>query len=207
MDKYANYEELRRREREGIDYRIIARAGDPRVAVIAIHGGLIEHGCMEIADAVAGADYSYYCFEGTKKSGNLSLHIKSTHFDEPRGLGIVEKADAVIAVHGFSDKKDKREVVFIGGGDQALKKKIEEKLKEAGFAVEESRLPGLKGILPENICNRGRTGRGVQLEISAPLRKKMFHYPRRGSGKRKSTVFFKFTTALRDAIRILGVLS
>ena len=46
---------------------------------------------------------------------------------------------------------------------------LEENLQAAGFLVPEPR-PGLKGENPLNICNRGRSGAGGQLEVSEGLR-------------------------------------
>ena len=47
-------------------------------------------------------------------------------------------------------------------------------LSAAGFNAEISEIPGLKGINPQNICNRCTSGEDVQLEISRGLRGKMF---------------------------------
>ena len=46
-------------------------------------------------------------------------------------------------------------------------------LQRQGFTVKESDQK-YRGERATNICNRGRTGKGVQLEISFTLRKRIF---------------------------------
>lgn len=167
MDKYATYDDLRNHEREGKDYVILFREGNSGIAMIAPHGGGIEPGTVDIADAVAGYNHTFYAFKGIKKHGNAALHITSNRFDEPRGLETAENADFVVAVHGH---REKTEVVFIGGRNQDLKEKICHRLKKAGFNAEISTKRGLRGQHVENICNRCRSGQGVQVEISRGLR-------------------------------------
>jgi phage replication-related protein YjqB (UPF0714/DUF867 family) len=73
---------------------------------MAPHGGKIEPGTAEIAEAVAGDDYSFYCFEGIKADGNGVLHIRSHLFAEPRAMEAVESAEIVVTVHGHAGRKD-----------------------------------------------------------------------------------------------------
>lgn len=193
-DKYNNYEELRKNEQQDRGYRIRCRKGTSRSVIIAPHGGSIEPGTSEIADAVAGKDHSYYLFEGTKTSGNGDLHITSTGFDEPHGVKLVQQATNVLALHGCAgDEK----TVYIGGLDAGLKRKIQESLTQAGFKTAEHRNPELQGINASNICNRGEKGQGVQLEISSGLRKKMF-YSLKAKDRNKGTALFE---ALVDALK------
>ena len=53
-NKYTNYDELRQNERENVDYAIFHRGADSQIAVMAPHGGGIEPGTIDIADAMAG---------------------------------------------------------------------------------------------------------------------------------------------------------
>jgi len=69
MEKYSNFEELKKKEKEGQDYQIQYRQGRTGIAVIAPHGGGIEPGTSEIADRVAGEDHAFYSFEGWKRQG------------------------------------------------------------------------------------------------------------------------------------------
>lgn len=197
MGRYRSYEELTRREKEGRDFRIHLRPGRSGVAVLAPHGGGIEPGTMEIAEAVAGADHTFYCFEGTKARGNAALHLPSERFDEPEGLGLVQAAEAVLAVHGCRGNEEK---VYLGGLDRELRDKIKARLARAGFRVEDIRNPRLKGINDRNICNQGRTGRGVQLEVSEGLRKRLFA-SLSPSGRQEGTALFaRLVSALRDCL-------
>jgi hypothetical protein len=79
-DTYANFRELARRERAGIDYRILARGALPSVMIVASHGGGIEPGTSEVADAAAAEELGFYAFEGLKLRGNGELRITSTRF-------------------------------------------------------------------------------------------------------------------------------
>jgi len=94
-DRYANFAELSRSERESVDFRICCTRRELGIAIIAPHGGKIEQGTSRIASAIAGSEYSVYCFEGLKPSGNSVLHITSTRFDEPRCVDLVSASDFV----------------------------------------------------------------------------------------------------------------
>ncbi len=196
MDKYKNFEELKLHEQEGIDYEICARQGSSGIAVIALHGGGIEPGTMDIADSVAGIEHSFYCFKGIKKTGNSVLHIASSKFDEPCGVRIAEGADLVLTIHGCIDGED---VFFIGGKDADFKKCLLNSIFQAGFEAEES-TGAMKGINPSNICNRGRAGKGGQIEISVGLRKQMFEDKSHGVEKGKNKVFNNVVIAIRKAL-------
>ena len=85
-DKYANLTVLVSSESTDA-YSKSTRNGGSRVAVAAPHGGGIEPGTSEVALAIAGADLSYYLFEGRKAEGNGDLHVTSTNFDDPEYHG------------------------------------------------------------------------------------------------------------------------
>jgi phage replication-related protein YjqB (UPF0714/DUF867 family) len=105
-DKYDNFEELSQNERSGIDFRFVARRAQPAFAIVAPHGGGIEPGTSEIGDATAGAEYSFYAFEGLKSKGNSDLHITSTHFNEPVCLTVIAESDVVVTIHGEHSDED-----------------------------------------------------------------------------------------------------
>lgn len=167
MTSYMSFKELADREVEGQDYRIRVELRDAPVLIMAPHGGKIEPATSEIAEAIAGMDYSFYTFEGLKADGNSVLHIESHLFDEFCALQAVEKADIVVTVHGQIDQRD--EFVMVGGLNDGLRSEIERQLEAAGF---KTRLPteGLLGTDRMNICNRGKLKQGVQLEISRKVR-------------------------------------
>ena len=197
MDRYSSYLELQQFEREGRDYRIHVREGLSDIAVMAPHGGGIEPGTYEIADAVAGCEHYFYCFEGIKKSHNTRLHLTSTSFDEDRGVRIADSVQVVVAIHGSSETE---EVVYLGGLQTSLKQQIRARLTDAGFVVKESPRTALQGRNPANICNRGASGAGVQLEISQGLRQKLFVPTENDGGKSTNRLFDDFVSALRKAL-------
>lgn len=167
MTSYMGFEELADHGVEGQDYRIRVELRDPRVLIMAPHGGKIEPTTSEIAEAIAAMDYSFYTFEGIKADGNNVLHIESHLFDEFRALQTIEEADIVVTVHGQIDQRD--EFVMVGGLNDGLRSEIERQLEASGF---KTRPPteGLLGTDRMNICNRGKLKQGVQLEISRKVR-------------------------------------
>ncbi|MEV5754333.1 poly-gamma-glutamate hydrolase family protein [Actinoallomurus sp. NPDC052308] len=171
-DTYRNYADLARHEKEGLDYKRVQRT--PRganVAQIAIHGGLIESPTSQLADYAASYGHdAYYSFMGIKKSGNQTLHITATHFDEPWALKLVKASKYTVSWHGA---KGDRPVTYVGGRDTVLVKKIIKALNAKGFktAAPASKIEGQD---PKNICNRNQRGKGVQLEISTAQRKAFF---------------------------------
>jgi phage replication-related protein YjqB (UPF0714/DUF867 family) len=153
----------------GQDYRIVAaRRPLSSTAIVAPHGGGIEAFTSDIARGIAGDDYGLYVFEGLLRAGNFAaLHLSSERFDEPECLQMLGECDRVISVHGCGAPG---EIVLVGGRDDALRDAVSTALRAAGIACDDAPA-GLAGALPRNICNRGRTGRGVQLEVSMELRR------------------------------------
>jgi phage replication-related protein YjqB (UPF0714/DUF867 family) len=171
-DAYSSFDALAQIELEGVDFQIRLTCRPSPVVVIAPHGGAIEPGTSEIAVSIAADSFSVYCFEGLKPGRpHQDLHITSTRFDEPNGLGLVEARDVVLAVHGRKDDDDEPSV-WLGGRDETLRDAIGLALEQANFLARtrDHRLPGRE---PANICNRGRRKAGVQLEIPRTLRSKL----------------------------------
>jgi phage replication-related protein YjqB (UPF0714/DUF867 family) len=197
-DRYRNFADLAAHEKKGLDFRIRLDECHGRAAVIAPHGGGIEPGTSELAEAIAGDELSFYAFDGLKKRGNGVLHITSSHFDEPHAVALVGASPAVVALHGELDCPD--QVAFLGGLDKELGKHIQTGLEVAGFVVRIHDDPNLQGVDKTNICNRGRSGHGVQLELSRPLRDSFFpSFDRRGRQKRTQQGD-RFVDAMRRAI-------
>ncbi|MEW6674368.1 MAG: poly-gamma-glutamate hydrolase family protein [Thermodesulfobacteriota bacterium] len=165
-DTYTGFAELARCEKAGADYRISISNVGSAVTIVAPHGGKIEPGTSEIAREIAAEDYNCYCFEGIKTSLNGRLHITSHRFDEPAALKLISASDIVVAVHACTGTAG---LVYLGGLDTPLKKAIATDLKNRGIGVS-IRNSRFKGANPDNICNRGRTCQGVQLEITRDLR-------------------------------------
>lgn len=198
-DTYPNFETLSRNETAGIDYGIRARQARAQYAIVAVHGGGIEPGTSEIADAIAGEEFSFYGFEGLKSRGNAVLHITSTHFDEPVCLEIIGRSERVITIHG-EESETAGEGVFVGGLDEDLGHTLGLALEAKGFDVRRQSDPDLQGRDPENVCNRGTSGKGVQLELSQGVRKTMFRSLTRSGRKETTARFCDFVEAVSGAL-------
>lgn len=198
MDKYDNFAALHAAEGAAA-YRVVALGRETEIAVIAPHGGGIEPGTSELARAIAGAELTLYLFEGRKSKGNKeALHITSHKFDEPQGLVTGASAAKVLALHGESNKE--KAVVYLGGRDEQVGATLRQHLGAAGFTVGTHADPGLQGVDRNNICNRGQSGAGVQLELSEALRLEFFpslDTKGRAAPRRR---FYEFVQAVREGL-------
>jgi phage replication-related protein YjqB (UPF0714/DUF867 family) len=196
-DKYRNFAELSASAREGLDYRIRARAAGPTL-VLAPHGGNIEPGTTELADAIAAGEHSFYTFESLRDTQNGELHITSARFDEPGCLAMLAGSDVVVTIHG---EQRLSEVVLVGGLDAARRARIAAALARHRFVVEDIDRPELQGLAPNNVCNRGRSCAGVQLEISKGLRRACFRSLRSRADRQHTTAIFDaFVSAMRMSL-------
>lgn len=200
---FRDFSTLDRATVEGVDYRRELRRTGSGVAHIAVHGGGIEAGTAEAADAVARLNgQDYYAFVGLRNVGNGALHITSTHFDEPQCVALQHAARATVAYHGCAGG---RPIVHLGGGDQDLKQQIGDVLDDAGFTVDWNTAEDLNGSDRRNICNRNASGAGVQLELSSALRAAFFPDGDTGRAMRQSgrrtDVFERFVAAVARATR------
>lgn len=195
-DKYDSFRELEKAAVEARDYSIAYSYGHSGVVVMAPHGGEIEPGTTEVARAVAGKEHGFYSFTGLRRKDNAELlHLTSSHFDEPRAVKMAEGADTVLALHGCQGREA---VVYVGGKDRKLKEKVARALEQAGFGVRPD--PRLPGRHPLNICNRSRRAMGVQLEITAGLRRSFFKSGKLEQREMPTQTFDKIVVALRRAL-------
>ena len=168
MTRYQSYAELAEHETHDRDYRItVTHRRESPVAIIAPHAGSIERRTTFIAREIAGDDFNLYLFEGLDSNGSFEeLHITSHRFDEPACLDLIVNCDVVVAVHGCHRTE---EAAYIGGLDLALKHRLADAIRAAGVPVltDGHDYPGTN---PDNICNRGARGQGVQLEFTDALR-------------------------------------
>src|SRR5207245_1856069 len=131
-------------------------------------------GTTEIARDIAGIEFSLYSFVGRKKRKNWKhFHIQSENFTESIGLDLVKEHESVVSVHGLKDNGHPSDI-YVGGLDQDLKNRLIEALTAAGFSAIEDTTTGHPGLCSRNICNRGSSGKGVQLEITERLRRRLF---------------------------------
>jgi phage replication-related protein YjqB (UPF0714/DUF867 family) len=188
-DTYSSYNSLKAHETINTDYKIVSRDTASSTAVIAIHGGTIERQTDKIASAVATqGKYDYYGFVGLR-SGGWSLHITSTNFDEPIGRRLVAKSNKTLAIHGCGGTS--QSITYVGGLDTTLGKKVKSSLQAAGFNVA-SAPSSLAGRARTNICNSNSINKGVQLELSSPMRTKLAN---------NSNTFNLYATTLANAIK------
>ena len=187
-DAFPNFSALAAASSQGIDYRIRKLERDSTALVLAPHGGTIEPGTSELAEAVAADHLAFYCFEGLRQRSFSRLHLTSTCFDEPTALTLVRHVDTVIAVHGLAARGA---AILVGGRDAELAQRIVEEVGALGMAVRRVVDGPYAGMQPENICNRGRSGRGAQLEIERGFRDELRHQP---------DVKTKLAAAIRRAI-------
>lgn len=166
---FRSFADLAAENVEGIDYRIVLeKRPGATVAIVAPHGGLIEEFTSEVAIGIAGSEFSFYLFEGCREEENYAaLHLTSHHFDEPSCLEMLDVCDEVVTVHGCRGDDP---VILLGGLDKVLVAEIARSLTLAGLRsyIDGHRFPATN---LNNICNRGRRGIGVQMELSAAFRK------------------------------------
>lgn len=167
-DQYPNFAALSLNQTEGTDYRIeLVERTSSRVAVVAPHGGSIERRTSAIAAAIAGEEFNLYLFEGLDEAGSFEvLHITSHRFDEPRCLQLIDACHHVVAVHGCGGDD---ELVMLGGLDFELIALFADALEPVDVPVLTDDHP-YPGTNANNVCNRGRAARGVQLELTDALR-------------------------------------
>jgi phage replication-related protein YjqB (UPF0714/DUF867 family) len=191
-DRYPDFATLAAAHEQDKDYRITVQDRGTRVAILAPHGGTIEPETTSIARVVAGDDLSFYLFEALHAGAHGDYHITSHRFDEPRALALVAGADTSIAIHGRKD--DGTDTVWLGGRDEIQRDAVGDALRAAGFGAALN--TALPGVHPSNICNRTRSGAGVQLELPRSLRRNLAEDGR---------MIARFSTALRAAISAAGL--
>jgi hypothetical protein len=134
-------------------------------------------------------------------SGNSDLHITSTPIDYPDLLAMAPGARRWLSFHGMADRTPGVAEVAVGGLDAQLAAAVTTALTNAGFscAAPPSEIAGTD---PNNICSKGLTRAGVQLELSNSLRASFFpngdlSRSMRESGQR-TAAFYAFGDALKS---------
>ena len=182
-DDYSNFSALAARKQEGTHFKVRTRRRNSDFLVAAPHGGCTEPHTSRIAMAVAGDRHSLYIFDALAKG----LHITSSRFDEPRGVQLARDHSKVLTVHGCQDGRSSTVNVFVGGLDIALRDDVIEQLQAAGFTATIDRRTA--GSARRNLCNGGRSGAGVQLEITRRLRNRPGQLAERRSVRTASSVY------------------
>jgi phage replication-related protein YjqB (UPF0714/DUF867 family) len=180
----------------GVDYfqRVLDRDSD--IAILAPHAGGIEPGTGKLAQSISGNDLSYYIFEGIQYANNRELHLPSTKFNDPRCVNLLQKTKVAVSIHGCSFPE---EVVFVGGLNTLIITQILEQLNTFGFCASRDQTDH-SGQHPSNICNLCESKKGVQIELSRPLRNTFFRSLDRPGREHPTTAFAKFVVAMRNAL-------
>lgn len=196
-DRFHSFDELRQHAIQDRDYRItVIERGSP-VTVAAIHGGGIEPGTSELARAIAGEEFNCYLFEGLRPDSNEDLHISSIYFNEPRCLELLRSSQVAVTVHGCAVPA---QVSYIGGRHEAVKTALISRFRQAGWVAHNGK-GALSGSYLDNLCNRGQSGIGVQLEFSQGMRRSMFQEVSTQEGRKTRTaVFQQVIAAVREII-------
>jgi phage replication-related protein YjqB (UPF0714/DUF867 family) len=168
-DRYSCFDELRQHEEQGRDFAITTGTPsginmfDPRSHMAAASNTTRQTSLWPLPARTSTCT----CSKGIKAKGNADLHVTSTRFDEPSCLDILSVCDLVVAIHGCRGEDER---VLLGGLHRTMKREISDSLYRHGVHIE-SAGHAYPATAQMNICNRGRTRQGVQLELSAPLRR------------------------------------
>jgi phage replication-related protein YjqB (UPF0714/DUF867 family) len=130
--------------------------------ILAIHGGGIERGTSELAEALKGqGKYNTYLFEGLKASDNGSLFLKAINFDEPEAVSLVQDSAYTVSIIGAAGDD---ETTYIGGQNRLLAELIKLHLTTKGYNVETLSIPDrIAGIMDSNIVNQNELFKGYKL--------------------------------------------
>ena len=168
VPEYPSFAALASSHVEGRDFnRVVRSVQRSTVAVIAPHGGRIEPGTDSIAAQIAGTDFNLYCFTSHLPVKTANLHITSHNFDDSACLRLIAPCWYVVAIHGWESKD---EAMLIGGLDTILGTRLASATRALGVKTI-TKSARLSGTHLQNVCNRGASGRGIQLEFSMSLRR------------------------------------
>jgi phage replication-related protein YjqB (UPF0714/DUF867 family) len=197
-DRYSTFADLVASEPEDA-YRIFVCDRGSSVVIAAPHAGGIEPGTSEISLALAADSLSCYLFEGRKAKDNCYLHITSSSFDEPQCRKLLQSSDTVVTIHGERSNDD---AVYLGGLDSIVLTSLRAALTEHGFSAKEHENPDLQGHSKHNICNIGRTGIGIQLEVSMGMRRTFFTALTQNGRQSPTSRLNDFCVAVRKGLHI-----
>lgn len=203
-DRYRDFSDLRASRPHS--YKIEHREISNDVLIFIPHGGGIEPGTTELCKWFSRRSFSFYSFTGIGVQCK-ELHLTSTKFDEPKLLDLLGKHTRAVSFHGMTNeaRKKVKADIFVGGLDLNLRDSISAELKAVGFLVstnEEFPYSELSALNPKNVTNRCISKKGVQIELSASIRRHFFsgNY-RTKTGRNMITFEFnKFCNAVRRAL-------
>jgi len=164
-----------------------------QIKIFAPHAGCIEPCTGPIVHAIALNRFDCFVFSGTRKNDCFqTLHVTSTHYDEPQCLAMIGETILAIAFHGCDGDEP---FLLIGGGNKDYSVALSTHLTNAGYKVSPA-TGNLKGQEERNFINRARR-KGIQVECSAGFRRKLFpSFPK--TLQRNPVEFPKFIGTMRD---------
>lgn len=145
-----------------------------RFGFLAFHGGSLERGTAEVADAAAAlGGASLYA---VRQPEDLRWHIPSALIDprlSPAFTEFLDHVELVVSIHGYG-RKGYSNVVLIGGRNRELASSAAAVLRDAvpshRFVDDLHAIPPtLRGLHPDNPVNLSRGG-GIQIELPPSLR-------------------------------------
>ncbi|MBU6996181.1 MAG: poly-gamma-glutamate hydrolase family protein [Theionarchaea archaeon] len=160
-----------------IEYSIL----QGKVGVMAVHGGNIERGTEQIAVCIAqNSNSSLYVISPRTQKRDWKFHISSNKIsprDSEKLAQFLEHVSTAISIHGHVIK---RNVICVGGLNQALRRSIVQSLREDFDVVDAIEDGGICRNLsaknPKNVVNLTRD-KGVQIEIPLLMRKAFKYKP------------------------------
>lgn len=183
-----------------------------RCLLVSPHGGSIEPGTTDVMLAVTNlGQWAYYNFQGQLPRRNWpELHIPSTHFDEPRLLGLLPRTRFAVSFHG--ENSEERRIIHVGGlydqGRQTFVLCLNEDLVDLRITILDASKAGndnIAGQSPRNITNRGLRGAGVQLEFSHGTRQLLFRNLNRSNRRRPTENLGVVARSINQALLKLTV--
>ena len=196
-EPYHDFSELTLRAEKGVDYCIDILDRSASVTVVAIHAGTIEPLTGELAAAIAGGDHNLYVLRGLGPGKGDLLRVPVTRFDDVRLTALLDRSVVGISVQGV---RGDDAVVHLGGRNRRLRGCLQGTLESAGFSTAGPIGPHAAHS-PSRFVNRSSQG-GVQLEVTAALRRSMTSAPlAEASDRRESTTWTNQYRAFVGVVR------
>ncbi len=196
VDTFSSMSELMNTLPARSNYSIhIDRSHQSKVKVFAPHGGCIEPCTEPIAMAIGRDMLDCFVFSGTRKKDCFkTLHVSSIHYDEPRCMEMAREAEVAISLHGCDGEES---FIVVGGSNKTFSSNLLSHLIDSGYSASPA-VAEMAGRDERNFINQARRG-GVQLELSAGFRRKLFPgFPK--SIQRHPKEFARFVESMQSWI-------
>jgi len=205
---YANWAALVAAESTA-NYAVVKNDQRSQWSLLAIHGENLERLTTDIVTDVANAlrftRYALNLHDTTVPADNQRMRITAPDFDEPQCLAIQTNATYTLSVHAISDVAElpgDLGKIRIRGLDTTRQTRLTEILTDAGFQVVNKSEEGVAtggergdALDPDNITNRNRNAKGVNMELDLTFRKTLVTDPNDLSSP-KSALYTTFKNAL-----------